>query len=246
VTTVPQTPFSLLIEAPGDVIYRLSRLGRVMIINSHRGVTHERIGMIESVTTEGEWLICNGSAHDCRIHLPSIARMVIDTSSIMAEKTYPRIDFYDAQSQAMFSIVSFEGLIPFMATISELNTQPYPGAKSPFETMERKEVSPDDPCLVPLNAALASGAKVTIAIERPGFIQRWQGFIDKLVPSMGFINVMVADFHFHLRAGAVGRWHEATGPDGVTLAAIGHDSAPLGLTLSSSSATAFDTAETRV
>ncbi len=235
--------FSLLLEAPADVIHRLPRIGRLMIINSREGVTHERIGLLEDITAEQKWLACTGGAHDCRIHLPSIAKMVIDTSSVMAEKAYPRIDFYDADARAMFSVVSFEGLDPFLAAIDGFKTEAYLDARSPFEIKERNEASPDDPGMAPLNAALASAATVAISIARPGFTQRWRGTIEKLVPSMGFINVMVPDFHFHLRAGAVGYWKTASDEDGITLDAYDPNGVSLGLTLSSSSVTAFGVAE---
>ncbi len=243
VTEQPQTPFSLILERATDVIHRLPRIGRLMIINSREGVTHERIGLLEATTAEGEWLVCTGDAHHCRIHVPSIAKMVIDTSSAMAEKAYPRIDCYDSDDRAMFSVVSFEGLDPFLAAIEDLKTEPCLDARSPFEIKERSEALPDDQGLVPLHAALTSGAVVAIGITRPGFSQEWEGIIEKLVPSMGFINVMVPDFHFHLRAGAIGYWKRASNEDGITLDAYDQNGAPLGLTLSSSSVTAFDVVE---
>jgi putative heme degradation protein len=238
-----ETPHNLLNEAPGDVIRRLPQIGRLMIINSREGVTHERIGLLESISNDGDRLTCHSTAHDCRIHVPTIAKMVVDTSSVMNEKAYPRIDFYDAESKPMFSAVSFEGLAPFMAAIDNLKTQPYTEASNPFDIKERSEALPNDPGLLPLNAAVASASLVTIAIERPGFSQKWHGVIEKLIPSMGFINVMVPDFHFHLRAGAVGHWQKRIDDNGATLSAHDQDGAPLGLILSSASARAFETVE---
>jgi hypothetical protein len=130
----------------------------------------------------------------------------------------------------MFSVVSFEGLDPFLAAIEGLKTESCLDARSPFEIKERSEALPDDQGLVPLHAALTSGAVVAIGITRPGFSQEWKGIIEKLVPSMGFINVMVPDFHFHLRAGVIGQWKRASNEDGITLDAYDQNGAPLGLT----------------
>jgi hypothetical protein len=46
----PQTPFRLILERAADVIHGLPRIGRLMIINSREGVTHERIGLLEATT----------------------------------------------------------------------------------------------------------------------------------------------------------------------------------------------------
>lgn len=230
-------------ETPAGVIERLPRIGRLMIINSREGVTHERIGVIETVTTDGDWINCSGAEHDSRIHLPSIARMVIDTSSVMKEKAYPRINFLDADGTAIFSAVSFAGMDPFIAALEGLSREPDTGENTPMEIKERAEALPTDPGLAPLNAALASAAPISIAIERPGFSQTWQGVVEKIIPSMGFINVMVPDFHFHLRAGSVGSWQTEKTDDGVILTAYAEDGSALGLTLLSKTPTAFETVE---
>ncbi|MGV1793407.1 hypothetical protein [Rhizobium sp. A37_96] len=224
---------------PKDVILRLPGIGNLMIIGKRHGATHERIGTVESVTEDNGLLRCGGVAHDSCIDPASITKIVIDTSSIMNEKVYPRIDFNGADGLPVFAVVGFGGLEPFEAGLEGLVMAADASIPARPPRPERAPVLPEDPALAPLNAALSSGAPITIAFEATGFSQRWTGVVPKVSPGMGFINVMTEDFHLHLLGSTVGRWHEERRGDGVLIRALDPEGRPTGLTLSSETAAAF-------
>ena len=225
----------VLDETAADVIARLPRIGKLMIITSHNGITHERIGVLETITLDGEWLACAGAEHDSRIHLPSIVRMTVDTSSVVKETAYPRIDFRDAQNAVIFSAVGFTGLEPFEAAIEGLALVESAGGDEAPAFKPAPDAAEDDPAYGPLRAAVASGGTITITLARAGFSQNWHGIVEKIVPSRGFINIMVPDFHFHVRGGAVADW----AVDGGRWTALSADGEPIGLSLQAASADAL-------
>ncbi|WP_210172100.1 hypothetical protein [Rhizobium sp. Root708] len=213
-----------------------------MIIGKRNGATHERIGVVEAVTEENGLLHCSGSAHDSHIDPTLVKRALIDTSSIMSDKVYPRIDFNREDGETLFAIVGFGGLEPFEAALEGLNIVVDPSIPARPPRPERQPVSPGDPGLAPLNAALDSGQAVTITFEEPGFTQRWTGVIPKVSPGMGFINVMTDDFHLHLLGSTVGAWRQDE-VDGTTiLRALDHDAKETGLTVRAIDPLAFASA----
>lgn len=220
-------PPRLLNETAADVLARLPRIGKVMVITSHNGITHERIGAVEAILPDGDWLQCRSAAHDSRMHLPSIARMTVDTSSAVRETAYPRIDFRDAGNAVIFSAVGFTGLEPFEAALEGLARGDAAGGDDAPGFRPAPDAADDDPAYAPLNAAVASGAAITVTLARTGFSQSWQGVVAAIVPSRGFINIMVPDFHFHVRGGAIGGW----AAEGSTLTALSAAGVPIGLSL---------------
>jgi len=233
-TTIPARRF--INEDATKVIQRLPRIGSLMIIGKRNGATHERIGAVETVTEEAGLLLCRGSAHDSRIDPAAIHGMIIDTSSIMQEQVYPRIDFNGRDGQPIFSIVGFGGLEPFEAALEGLAIVTDQSGWQKPERPKRAEVSPQDPGAVPLKAALASAQTITIAFEGPGFSQSWTGVVPKVNPGMGFINIMDSDFHLHLLGGTVGAWKEQPGEAGFALAALDHAGQATGLSVRAASA----------
>lgn len=222
------------------VLQRLPQIGKLMIIGKTDAVTHERIGPVETVEHDGDVLVCRGAAHDSRIETARIASMIVDISSVMREQVYPRIDFNDAAGNAVVSVVGFGGLEPFEAALAGLSLAPLAEAKTVSERKERPEVAIDDPGRAPLEAALASRHRITIAFEKPGFSQRWTGVVPKVSPGMGFINVMDGDFHLHLPGGSVARWARQKAGDRTQLIALDSDGQPIGLSLSAEDDAAFD------
>lgn len=228
-----------VLETPDTVVRRLPDIGKLMIIGKRNGVTHERIGPVEHVEDDGAFLVCRGQDHDSRLDPQLVATVVIDTSSVMQEQVYPRLDFNGADGEPVFSVVGFGGLEPFETALAGLSTEVDPVERPKAERTERADVATDDPGLVPLNAALASAETIVIAFDQPGFSQRWSGVVPKVSPAMGFINVMTSDFHLHLLGGTVSRWQEEATEDEVVLAAYGKDERPTGLTLRAKTAAAF-------
>lgn len=205
---------------PATVLAVLPAIGRLMVASSDCGVTHERIGSVETVVSEGPLVTLSGASHDSRIDTREIAEIVVDRSGRMGDKAYPRIDFRTSAGTVLFSVVGFGGLEPFDAALAPLGrgiaVEPAPAKPAG----ERGEVAPDDPGALPFEAAVTSGEETVIAVRRRGFEQAWRGRIEAVKPAMGFINVIQPDFHLHLKAGAVASWRQedeelrAQAPDG--------------------------------
>lgn len=224
-------PRARLSASPADIVRALPAMGRIMINTRWNGATHERMGAVETVGEDGGWLVCSGPEHTARIELSRIASVVVDRTSIMGGEAYPRADFLLEDGSVLCSAISFSGLAPFDAALAAFG----PGEPLPVEerTPPAAAATSDeaDPGAEAFERALAAGAEVIIRVERPGFVQHWQGVVEKVSPSRGFINVMRPDFHLHLRAGAVSGWRQETQGDDLVLFAFGADGAPTGLTL---------------
>lgn len=210
-----------------SVIRALPAIGKLMVTAKRAGATHERIGTIERVTVDDGWLVCSGAEHDSRMDPSAIATIIVDRTSIMGDQAYPRIDFLAADGECLFSVVGFGGLEPFDAALAPFG----PGEALPEKPAEprgeRPEVDPEETGARPLNTARDSGIEISIAFSRKGFAQKWTGRVEKVNPAMGFINVMRADFHLHLRANTVSDWRVA----GELHEALDQDGVPTGLTL---------------
>ncbi len=201
-----------------DVLRRLPAIGKLMITANHLGVTHERIGVVETVATDGGWAIISGTEHDSRIELGAIDSVVIDRTSTMKEKVYPHIELLRADGSEICHVVGFEGLEPFDGALAVLGAGTALEPKTKGEPGERGEAGEDDPALVRFETARLEGEPVVLAFHRPGFQQKWSGVIDAVKPAMGFVNVMRADFHLHIKARAIAGWRDdghAVNADGV-------------------------------
>lgn len=226
-------------NSPVEVIQRLPAIGSLMIIGKRNGATHERIGAVETVSFDGNLVRCHGKFHESRIDHSLIKSIIIDTSSIMSDKVYPRIDFNREDGEPLFAIVGFEGLEPFEAALDGLDIFTDPDLQARPPRPERVPVDPSDAGFPPLNAALASGNTITITFEETGFFQSWTGIVPKVSPGMGFINIMTEDFHLHLLGGTVGQWQTNVN-DGVTCTAVDLNGNPTGLILHSSDPATFE------
>lgn len=209
------------------VLRTLPSMGRVMIAANRLGATHERIGVVETVTTQDGWVVQRGAEHDSAVEADAVRQIIVDRTGRMGDKAYPRIDFMAEGGVALFSVVGFDGLEPFDAALAPLGAGAPVEAKPDEPRGERGEVGEDDPGGQPLHEALARGDEVAIGFRRPGFRQVWRGRLEAVKPAMGFINVIRPDFHLHLKAGSVARWAEA----GSELRAVGHDGVEIGLVL---------------
>ena len=228
-------PRARLAASPLEVLQVLPAIGRLMVTANHSGATHERIGTVEAVTFRDGWAILSGAEHESRIELAAIAEIVVDRSSVMRDKAYPRLDLLRADGSAIAGIVGFEGLEPFDVAVSGLALDAAVEPRPEKPASRGDEAAADDAGRVRLEAAQQAGDEVVIGFRRPGFRQVWRGRIEAVKPAMGFINVMRPDFHLHLKAGAVAEWRD--GGDG-TFEAFGPEGAPIGLSLAFTSARA--------
>lgn len=207
------------------VLARLPAMGRVMVIGRATGVTHERIGPVESVAETGGALRIGGACHDAQVDPARVASVRIDRRSVMRDKVYPRLDFHAADGALLFAVVGMDGVESFDAALADLARVP---AEPPVGSDETKpDLADDDPLHAPFAELVASGAEVAIRIRRPGLEQCWRGKVEAVKPAMGFLNVMTPDFHLHLAGGALASWAREPG----ARIAIGHDGQPTGLSL---------------
>ena len=210
--TLPMTlPRARLTATPEAVLAVLPQIGRLMVTAKNLGATHERIGPVETVRFADGWAIIGGTDHDSRIELASIAELIVDRTSIMQGKAYPRLDLHRADGSYICGIVGFDGLECFDNALSSLSPGDAVDPKPESGPTERIEPEPTDPGLIALEAAREAATPVIIGFRQPGFHQSFRGVVETVKPAMGFINVMRADFHLHLKSGAVAKWREADG-----------------------------------
>lgn len=219
--------------APEDILKRLTAVGRVMMIGQAEGVTHERIGPVEDVMAREGFARLSGAAHDSEIMTMRLHQVTLDCSMTMKDKAFPRLDFLAEDGARAFSIVGLEGVEPFNAALGAIDREPAADDQDETASPDRGELADDDPGIGPFQAAVESGSEVGIEFRNPYMRQSWMGRIEEVRPAMGFLNVMTADFHLHLKAGAVAEWRIETGVRGATLAAYDAKGAALGLRLRS-------------
>jgi putative heme degradation protein len=213
-----------------EVIAVLPKMDRIMINSRWNGALHERMGVVESVTFEEGWAICAGAEHASRIELGRIVSVIVDRTSIMGGEAYPRADFMQEDGTVLCSVISFSGVAPFDAALAGFG----PGEELALDDKARPapaEDNPDDAGAKAFNLALQSGQPVSVRIEKPGFVQWWDGVVEKVSASRGFVNVMRPDFHLHLRMGAVADWQQSEADGKVVMAAVDAGGVPTGLTV---------------
>ncbi|AVO37947.1 ChuX/HutX family heme-like substrate-binding protein [Pukyongiella litopenaei] len=209
---------------PSEVLLMLPDMGKIMVIFRENGVTHERIGVVETATAHDCCVDLKGGAHDARVDASVLSGMVLDTSSEMQGRTYPRLEFIGAGGETVFAVVGMEGAAPFITALSNVGRSDAEARSSVGSSRD-----PEQPGLETDrgHAFLKQliGSAVEIVARRPGFRQAWQGRIDGVKPAMGFSNVMTGDFHLHLKGGTVADWQA----DGDTSFALDDTGARTGL-----------------
>ncbi|MEO9340595.1 hypothetical protein ABFT80_24600 [Mesorhizobium sp. SB112] len=209
--------------SPIEILERLPSIGRLMINSENLGATHERIGKVEKVRLVDGWIICEGTEHNSRIELAAIDTIIVDRTSVMREKSYPRIELRDKDVKNICNITGFEGLEPFDAVLGEFPQ----GSELPIEerksgtSAERKELDENDMGLTPFSAAERNGGRISIEFHQPSFRQTWQGDVPKINPAMGYINVILPDFHLHLQGGSVTGWQREDDDEQTRFIAVG-------------------------
>ena len=220
-----------LSDPPVRILNRLPLAGKLMIVAQNDGVTHERIGNIERLEKQAGRAFCIGQAHNCSIDLASVASVIIDRTARMKDRVLPKLEFQNAVEETLFTVVSLDNGDKFDISVGSFAGIPVAAPDKP--SSEASSLSDDDPAFQPLRAAIEAGIEIEIQMRRPALDQRWRGMVPAINPAMGFINLIAADFHLHLRGGTVASWRsQRADADGdVELAAIGQGGDPLGLVL---------------
>lgn len=186
---------------PVELLSRLPFIGRVMINAEHAGATHERIGKIERVRVDGGWLVCEGTEHNSRVEIAAIDTVIVDRTSVMREKSYPRIELRDRDGKSICNVTGFDGLEPFDAILAEFPRGQEEPLKDRPGQAERKELEDNDPGLAPFAAAERNNARIRVELGLPSFWQVWEGDMPAVKPVMGYVNIILPDFHLHLKGG---------------------------------------------
>jgi len=208
----PKTlPRARLAAAPEAVLATLPQIGRLMVTARNLGATHERIGAVETVSLLDGWAVIGGAEHESRIELAAIAELVVDRTSVMKDKAYPRLDLHRADGSYICGIVGFDGLEPFDGVLAAFGPGEAVDPKPETGPSERVEPAATDPGLVTLEAVRDAAVPVVVGFRQPGFWQAFRGVVETVKPAMGFINIMRGDFHLHLKSGAVTEWREVGG-----------------------------------
>lgn len=215
------------------VLKTLPDMGKVMVIaRTERGVTHERIGPVETVVEAAGGIRLSGVCHDSVVDPSAIVKMHIDRSSVMRDKVFPSLKFSDAAGEVMFSIVGMEGTEPMDQALSGFTSRPQEEVKvnrvgPVIDRGTAPEIPDTDAAMVLFNQLATLGDEATITAQTPSLTQVWRGQIESVKPAMGFVNVMTADFHLHLKAGGIASWKEEPGQR----IALDAEGLPCGLTV---------------
>lgn len=209
-----------------DAAAALPAMGRVMTVLRAPGVTHERIGEVGSVGIEADELVIGGEAHDLRIGIDAVARVVADRSGRMRDRPLPRLEYQDTEGEVLFSAIALSDPEAFETALATLGGgTALPVAEKSTDAPAPAEVAEDDPVQTLLMRL--AGERVTVTMRGSGIVQRWTGVLEAPRAVMGHVNIIQPDFHLHVRAGAVAGWRETE--EGFV--ALNTDGAPLGLTI---------------
>jgi hypothetical protein len=141
----------------------------------------------------------------------------------MKDKSFPRLNFLTEDDKLLFAIVGFDGKEPFITPFLNEVRQSLPPEEKP--SSEKSELDENDPGYQPFKEALETQKSVKIQMHANNISQRWQGVVEKIVPAMGFLNIMTGDFHLHLKGGAVSKWKQEEN----TFVALGKAAEEIGL-----------------
>lgn len=214
-----------------DLAPLLPTLGRVMVVLTAGGATHERIGPLGEARLEGARLRLAGAAHDAWVELAAVRSLVLDRSSRMKDQVYPRLEFCDAGGGAQLSVIGMDGPAPFDAALAPFAGAPLFAPARPDRPAEAPEAG--DPGAAALLALHDAGAHAELRLATAAASQSWSGMVPAPRMAMGFANLMLTDFHLHLRLGSVARFER--GPAG--WAACDEAGVPTGLLLRPADAT---------
>jgi putative heme degradation protein len=218
-------PRQALRATPAELAPLLPALGRVMVVLSAGGATHERIGALAAATIEHGRLILSGEAHHASLDLGAVHALVLDRTARMRDKIYPRLEFCDAGGAAEIAVIGMDGPEPFDAALAPFAGAPLIPAEAPARPAEVPETA--DAGAAALQSLHAAGAVVEVRLTTGGATQAWSGTMPEIRLAMGFANIITPDFHLHLRLGSVARFEQ--GPAG--WAACDENGVPIGLLL---------------
>lgn len=215
---------------PFEILARASAMGRTLVGVRAPGALLERIGIFEGLKHEAGLIVAETASARTVIDPSAIASIVADVSETPHDTVLTYVDFLDAEGVSVIKVTALEGPEKFDAALAGLARSPLPYVPPlPRTTIP---VDSGDIGGVPLVAASASRAAVTLAVRRPGAEQSWTGPLEAIKFGHSYVNVIQADVHLHLAARAVAVWNRAPNGDEIALSAADEAGRPIGLTVS--------------
>lgn len=206
----PETTVAILNASVIEILDRVPRMGRVMVSASADSLTHELIAPVDEVVhhERGSTTLQRASTDVSQVMSGAVHRVVVDRSSVMRDKHYPRLSFEAADGRPLFAVVGFEGLEPFDAALEGIVEARAAKVEAPAAPAAEAPTLPDPRRIADaLALAATSDADFTLGYEaKGGLLQFWTGKISELNPAMGFINIIQPAFHLHVKDGAIGWW----------------------------------------
>ncbi len=228
--TTPLSRRQSLPLEPLALLTRAAAMGRTLVGVRAPGALLERIGRFDGLEMDGDMIVAAHENGRTVIDPSAIAVIVADVSETPHDTVLTYMDFLDADGASVIKVTALEGPEAFDAALDGVPRAPLPYVPPlPRTTIA---VDPADAGGVPLVAANASGLTVTLAVRRAGAEQSWTGLIEKIVFGHSYVNIIQADMHLHLAAGAVAAWDRSGNGNDVTLTAVDGAGAPIGLVVS--------------
>lgn len=215
---------------PLGILQRAPSIGRALVGVRAAGALLERVGTLDPVIEEDGFAISRGDGRETRLQIGAVAAIVCDRSETPHDTILPYVDFLGRDGESLLKVTGLDGIGKFDEALAGLDRRPLPYLAPPDRPAI--PVTSEDPGAKPLQAALASGAEVTLRAERAGISQSWSGAIRSLSFGHNYINVIQSDVHLHVRGKAIAEWRETAADDVQTWVAIAESGAALGLTLS--------------
>ena len=102
------------------LLQKLPDIGKLMVNSKNLGATHERIGTVERVYFANGRIAITGAEHHSSLDPFAVTQIIIDRTSVMRDKYYPRIDMLDKDSEIVASVIGFDGIEPFDASTGRI------------------------------------------------------------------------------------------------------------------------------
>jgi hypothetical protein len=83
-------------------------MDRVMISLHRTGFIHERLAIVDSVATSGGEIVVTGAEQDITVPEVALIRTVLDISTEMRGKLYPKLEFLGEDGERVLTVTGLE------------------------------------------------------------------------------------------------------------------------------------------
>ena len=133
--------------SPEAVLELLVHMDRVMLAIRQDGLLHERLGPVASVTVKDGDILIAGDQQDTRLPQGLLTACILDTTTTMRDKPYPRLEFSGADGERLFSVTGLEGSAPMLNALEGIARRPAPPRGETPAEARPEDIDPADPGL---------------------------------------------------------------------------------------------------